>query len=71
MVLPQVDTYAQTLLAAANPYKLDCPAFGYPSHWAPQRSNTELFEVHLGSPEIASLVEAMHQLDHVTLLKVK
>lgn len=72
-MLLQIQGHVQKLLTAAvRPrFKWDCPANSLPSHWAPQQSNTELFEVDLASPEIVSLMEAMHDLDHVTVVKVR
>ncbi len=72
-MLLQIQGHVQKLLtAAARPrFKWDCPANSLPSNWAPQQSNTELFEVDLASPEIASLLEAMHDLHHVTIVKVR
>lgn len=58
--------------AASRPrFQWDCPANSLPSHWAPQQSNTELFEVDLASPEIASLMKVMLDLHHVTVVKVR
>ncbi len=68
----QIQGHVQKLLTAAVRPRLkwDCPVNCFPSHWAPQQSNTELFEVDLASPEIASLMEAMHDLAPVTIVKV-
>jgi hypothetical protein len=72
-MLLQIQGHVQELLtAAARPrFKWDCPANSLPPHWAPQQSNTELFEVDLASPEIAILMEAMHDLHDVTIVKVR
>ncbi len=71
-MLLQIQWHVQKLLSeAARPrFKWDCRANSLPPHWAPQQSNTELFEVDLALPEIASLMEAMHDLHHVTIVKV-
>ena len=73
LMLLQIQEHVQKLLTAAvRPrFKWDCPANSFPSHWAPQQSNTELFEVDLASPEIASLMEAMRDLQHETVVKVR
>ena len=72
-MLLQIQGHVQELLtAAARPrFKWDCPANSLPPHWAPQQSNTELFEVDLASPEIGSLMEAMCDLHHLTIVKVR
>ncbi len=72
IMLLQIQGHVQELLtAAARPrFKWDCPANSLPPHWAPQQSNTELFEVDLASPEIGSLMEAMCDLHYLTIVKV-
>lgn len=72
ILISQIQEHVQKLLTAAvRPrFKWDCPANSFPSYWAPQQSNTELFEVDLASPEIASLMEAMRDLQHETVVKV-
>lgn len=72
LMMMQIQGHVQKLLTAAVRPRLkwDCPVNCFPSHWAPQQSNTELFEVDLASPEIASLMEAMHDLAPVTIVKV-
>ena len=70
-LLLQVEMYVQQVLAARPAqFKWTCPANAFPSHWAPQQSNTELFEVELNSPEIASLLAAMKAMGNVNVLKV-
>lgn len=49
-------------LAVNKPSVLKCPANSFPSHWAPQQSNTKLVEVDLESSEIAGLM-AMIRLE--------
>lgn len=58
----QVKLQVETLVAAIKqPYVLDCEVGSFPSCWAPQQTNTQLFEVDLKSSEVAELVQTLQQ----------
>ena len=67
----QVESHIQKVLDQ-NRFRWDCSTTtnAIPAFWAPQNRNTELFEVDLQSPEIASLMEAMHDMGHAAVIKV-
>lgn len=68
----QVKCEVERLVAAIKPpYVLECPDGSYPTCWAPQQTNTELFEVDLKSPEVAHLVQNFRQQQgHLEPVKV-
>lgn len=58
----QVSHHIGVLVAAIKPaYVPDCVGGRFPRYWAPQQSNTELFDVDLQSSEIAELVRGLQQ----------
>ena len=58
----QVKLQVETLVAAIKqPYVLECQVGSFPSCWAPQQTNTQLFEVDLKSSQVAELVQTLQQ----------
>ena len=58
----QVKCRVECLVATIKPpYVLECKSGSYPACWAPQQTNTQLFEVDMMSPEVMGLVHAFRE----------